>query len=46
MATVNRHSLTEEFDTLKARFEALCAEGRMSAESRALVEALLLFAVL
>lgn len=47
MATVNRHSLTEEFDTLKARFEALCAEGKMSAESRALVEALLLlFAVL
>ena len=33
MATVSRHSLTEEFDTLKARFEALCAEGKMSAES-------------
>ena len=42
MATVNRHSLREEFDTLKARFEGLCAEGKMSAESRALVDALLL----
>lgn len=40
MATVSQHSLTEELDTLKARFEALCAEGKVSAESRALVEAL------
>ncbi len=47
MATVNRASLRSELDTLKARFEALCADGAMSAESRALVEALLmLFQVL
>ena len=47
MATVNRHSLIQEFDTLKARFEALCAEGTMSPQTRALFEALLaLFAVL
>ena len=46
MATVSRHSLTEELDTLKARFEALCAEGTMSPQTRALFEALLaLFAV-
>ena len=32
MATVNRHSLREEFDALKARFASLCAEGKMSAE--------------
>ena len=47
MATVNRHSLIQEFDALKARFEALCAEGTMSPQTRALFEALLaLFAVL
>ncbi len=47
MATVNTASLRSEFDALKARFEALCADGAMSAESRALVEALLmLFQVL
>ncbi len=47
MATVNRASLRSEFDALKARFKALCADGAMSAESRALVEALLmLFQVL
>ena len=47
MATVNRHSLIQEFDTLKARFEALCAEGTMSPQTRALFEALrALFAVL
>ena len=47
MATVNRHSLIQEFDTLKARFEALCAEGTMSPQTRTLFEALLaLFAVL
>ena len=47
MATVNKQSLREEFDALKARFESLCAEGKMSADSRALVDALLmLFEVL
>ena len=42
MATVNKSSLRAEFDALKARFESLCAEGTMSAESRALVDALLM----
>ena len=47
MATVNKSSLRAEFDALKARFESLCAEGKMSAESRALFDALLmLFEVL
>ena len=36
MATVNKASLRTEFDALKARFESLCAEGKMSPESRAL----------
>ena len=35
MASVNKSSLRTEFDALKARFESLCAEGKMSAESRA-----------
>ena len=42
MATVNKASLRAEFDALKARFEALCAEGKMPPESRALVDALLM----
>ena len=42
MASVNKQSLREEFDALKGRFEQLVAEGKMAAESRALVEALLL----
>ena len=42
MATVNKASLRTEFDALKARFESLCAEGKMSAESRALFDALLM----
>ena len=47
MATVNQSSLRAEFDALKARFESLCAEGKMSADSRAMVDALLmLFEVL
>ena len=47
MARVNKHSLREEFDTLKTRFEHLSAEGKMAAESRALFQALLmLFEVL
>ena len=47
MASVNKQSLREEFDTLKARFEALAANGKMAAESRALFQAMLmLFEVL
>ncbi len=42
MASVNKQSLREEFDTLKARFEHLCAEGKMAAESRALFQAMLM----
>ena len=42
MATVNKASLRSEFDALKGRFEELCAHGKMSAESRALFEALLM----
>ena len=42
MASVNKQSLREEFDALKGRFERLVAEGKMAAESRALVEALLM----
>ena len=29
MATVNKSSLRAEFDALKARFESLCAAGKM-----------------
>jgi transposase len=47
MASVNRVSLRAEFEGLKGQFEALCASGRLSAEGRALVQALLmLFEVL
>jgi transposase len=47
MATVDKQSLREEFDTLKATFERLCADGKMAAESRALFKAMLmLFEVL
>ena len=47
MASVNKQSLREEFDTLKAQFERLCAEGQMAAESRTLFQAMLmLFEVL
>lgn len=42
MSSVNRQSLREEFDTLKARFEHLCAEGKMSPESRSLFQAMLM----
>jgi transposase len=47
MASVNQQLLREEFDTLKARFEQLSADGKMAGESRALFQALLmLFEVL
>ena len=42
MATVNKSSLRAEFDALKARFESLCVAGTMSAESRAVFDALLM----
>jgi len=42
MANVNKQLLREEFDTLKARFEHLCAEGKMNSESRSLMQALLM----
>ena len=42
MASVNKQSLREEFAALKGRFGGLCAEGKVSAESRALFEALLM----
>jgi len=42
VASVNKQSLREEFDALEGRFEQLVADGKMSGESRALVEALLM----
>ncbi len=42
MATVNKQSLREEFDTLKARFEQLCAAGKMTEDSRTLFQSLLM----
>ena len=47
MASVNKQSLREEFDALKAEFERLSAAGKMAADSRALFQALLmLFALI
>jgi hypothetical protein len=42
MSSVNKQSLREEFDTLKAQFESLCAEDKVGSEIRALVQALLM----
>jgi len=42
MSSVNRQSLREEFDTLKVRFEHLCAEGKMSTETRTLFQSMLM----
>jgi len=42
MPSVNRQSLREEFDTLKAQFESLCAEDKVGSEIRALVQAMLM----
>jgi hypothetical protein len=42
MASVNQQSLREEFGALKGRFAQLSAAGKISAESRTLIEALLM----
>ena len=39
---MNKASPRAEFQALKARFEALCAAGKMSSERRALCDALLM----
>ncbi len=47
MASINKQSLREEFDTLKAHFKDLSANGKVGEESRALIQAMLmLFEVL
>ncbi len=42
MGSVIRVCLRAEFEGLKGQFEALCARGRISAEGRALIQALLM----
>ena len=42
MATVNRQSLREEFERLNAEFGQLSAAGGMPAETRTLINALLM----
>ena len=42
MASLNKQSLREELDTLKGRFTQLCSEGKITTESRALIDALLM----
>ena len=42
MSSVNRQSLREEFTALQERFGQLSADGKLGAESRALIEALLM----
>ena len=42
MATVNRKSLREEFDTLKSEFKLLSLDGKMTPESRALFKTMLI----
>jgi transposase len=42
MSSVNKQSLREEFETLKAQFAHLCADGKMGSEGRALVQAMLM----
>ena len=42
MASVNKQSLREELATLKGRFAQLSTDGKITAESRALFEALLM----
>jgi len=42
VASLNKQSLREEFTALQGRFGQLCADGKVAAESRALIEALLM----
>jgi transposase len=42
MASVNNASLRAEFDALKDEFERLSAQGKVGAETRALVQSLLM----
>ncbi|WP_321417366.1 hypothetical protein [uncultured Desulfobacter sp.] len=42
MATVDKNSVRAEIDHLKQDFEKLCAEGKVSAEMRALMNSMLL----
>jgi len=42
MASVNKQSLREEFEALQGRFGQLSTAGKVSGESRALIEALLM----
>jgi transposase len=42
VASVNKQSLRQEFEALKGRFGQLSTEGKVSAESSALIEALLM----
>ena len=42
MASLDKLSLRQEFDTLKGQFEQLCTDGKLGAEGRALVQALLM----
>lgn len=42
MPTVNKQSLREEYGALKVVFERLSAEGKMTKESRALFQAMLM----
>ena len=42
MSSLNKQSLREEFTALKERFGQLSADGKVGAESRALIEALLM----
>jgi transposase len=42
VASVNKQSLREEFEALKGRFAQLCTDGKVTAESRALFDALLI----
>ena len=42
MATVNKQSLREEFDALKAQFAALLAAGKITTEARTLIQAMLM----
>jgi len=42
MATANKQSLREEFDALKAQFAALLAAGKITTETRTLIQAMLM----